>query len=85
MEAVPHMYERGQLVEVEGLEDEGFPASFVQGVVLQTVPAGVIVEYFEFLDEVTGKQLIEYQPIHRFRPFLPAAARFASWEDVQVG
>lgn len=71
-------------MEVEGLEDEGFPASFVQGIVLQTVQGGVVVEYLEFLDEVTGKQLIEYQPVSRFRPFLPSKARFTSWDDVQV-
>lgn len=71
-------------MEVEGLEDEGFPASFVQGIVLQTVQGGVVVEYLEFLDEITGKQLIEYQPISRFRPFLPSKARFTSWDDVQV-
>jgi hypothetical protein len=85
MEAASWPFERGQLVEIEGLEEEGFPASFVQGIVLQAVKGGLIVEYLEFLDEVTGKQLIEYQPLSRFRPFLPAAARFTSWEDIQVG
>lgn len=85
MEAAAPLFERGSLVEVEGLAEEGFPASFVQGIVLQPVKGGLIVEYLEFLDEVTGKQLIEYQPLSRFRPFLPAAARFASWEDIQVG
>jgi hypothetical protein len=84
MEEAPAFLERGQLVEIEGLAEEGFPASFVQGIVLQTEKAGVIVEYLEFLDEVTGKQLIEYQPFNRFRPFLPAAARFQNWEDIQV-
>lgn len=78
-------YQRGQLVEVVGVEEEGFPASFVQGIVLQTCKEGLIVEYLEFLDEVSGKQLIEYQPLWRFRPFLPAAARFVAWEDIQVG
>jgi hypothetical protein len=85
MEAASSPFERGQLVEVEGLAEEGFAASFVQGIVLQTVKGGLIVEYLEFLDEVTGKQLIEYQPLSRFRPFLPAAARFTSWEEIQVG
>jgi hypothetical protein len=78
-------YQRGQLVEVVGVEEEGFPASFVQGIVLQTCKEGLIVEYLEFLDEVSGKQLIEYQPLWRFRPFLQAAARFVTWEDIQVG
>lgn len=84
MEEAASPYERGQLVEVKGLAEEGFPASFVQGIVLHTVPGGLIVEYLEFLDEVTGKQLIEYQPLSRFRPFLPTAARFTAWEDIQV-
>lgn len=84
MAAAAHPYARGQLVEVKGLKEEGFPASFVQGIVLQTVKTGCIVEYLEFLDEVTGKQLVEYQPLSRFRPFLPTGARFASWDDVQV-
>jgi hypothetical protein len=30
LDVQPHPFERGQLIEVQGLKEEGFPASFVQ-------------------------------------------------------
>ncbi|PNH02219.1 SWI/SNF-related matrix-associated actin-dependent regulator of chromatin subfamily A member 5, partial [Tetrabaena socialis] len=76
----------GELIDVNGNDEEGFTGSWCEAVVVEPGENEVLVQYLEFLADGGGHPLREKLPRSRLRPAPPLElSRFKSIRDLQLG